>query len=56
MPTSLSYVRGGAWRGVGGNARATEEANRQGAIPIATINGTRLAEIARDRGAAELLG
>ena len=35
---------------------ALEEANRQGAIPIATINGTRLAEIARNRGAARLLG
>ena len=40
----------------GGNARATEEANRQGATPIATINGTRLAEIARDRDAAECWG
>lgn len=35
---------------------ALEESNRQGAIPIATINGTRLAEIARNRGAARLLG
>ncbi|MXX91910.1 MAG: hypothetical protein F4Y63_00455 [Chloroflexi bacterium] len=35
---------------------AIEEANRQGATPIATINGTQLAEIAQTRGAAKILG
>ena len=35
---------------------AVEEANRQGAIPIATVNGARLVELARERGAAKVLG
>ncbi len=35
---------------------AIEEANRQGATPIATINGTQLAKIAQTRGAAKILG
>ncbi len=35
---------------------AIEEANRQGATPIATINGTQLAKIAHTRGAAKILG
>ena len=35
---------------------AIEEANRQGAIPIAVINGERLMELARERGAAKVLG
>ena len=35
---------------------AIEEANRQGASPIATINGTQLAKIAQTRGAAKILG
>ena len=35
---------------------ALEEANRQGAIPIAMVNGARLAELARERGAAKVLG
>ena len=34
---------------------ALEEANRQGAIPIAMVNGARLAELARERGAAKVL-
>ena len=35
---------------------ALDEANRQGAIPIATINGAQLVEIARARGSAKVLG
>ena len=35
---------------------ALEEANREGAIPIATVNGARLAELARERGAAKVVG
>ena len=35
---------------------AIEEANRPGATPIATINGTQLAKIAQSRGAAKVLG
>ena len=35
---------------------ALDEANRQGAIPIATINGTQLAKIAQERGSAKVLG
>ncbi len=35
---------------------ALEEANREGAIPIATVNGARLAELARERGAAKAVG
>ncbi len=35
---------------------ALEEANRQGAIPIAVINGERLVDLARERGAVKVLG
>ena len=35
---------------------ALEEANQEGAIPIATVNGARLAELARERGAAKVVG
>ncbi len=35
---------------------ALDEANRQGAIPIGTINGTELAKSAKERGAARVLG
>ena len=35
---------------------ALDEANRQGAIPIGTINGTQLAKIAQERGSAKVLG
>ena len=35
---------------------AIEEANRPGATPIATINGTQLAKIAQTRGASKVLG
>ena len=35
---------------------ALEEATRQGAVPISVINGDRLAELARGRGAAKVLG
>ena len=35
---------------------AIEEANRPGATPIATINGTQLAKISQTRGASKVLG
>ena len=35
---------------------ALDEANREGAIPIATINGMQLVKLAKERGAAKLLG
>ena len=35
---------------------ALEEASRQGAIPIAVINGEKLVELAQERGAAKVLG
>ncbi len=35
---------------------AHDEANREGAIPIATINGNQMVKLAKERGAAKLLG